>query len=105
MATSNDILGAVYAQAGIKNPPIKRRKNKRLVNKFLDKWYELYPEDYDKAHYRYYGKEVKMIKSFFGRISRTRTKGDGPDIAGFNKKLSHIFQEMGIMPGSSDGTY
>ena len=38
IANSNDILGAVYAQEGMKNPPIKRRKNKRLVNKFLDKW-------------------------------------------------------------------
>ena len=104
MPTSNDILGAVYAQEGMKNPPIKRRKNKRLVNKFLDKWYELYPEDYDKTHNKYSGKEVSMVRAFFARPSR-RSMKDEPDTVGFNKKLSHIFQEMGIMPGSSDGTY
>ena len=104
MTTSNDLLGAVYAQAGMKDAPIKRRKNKRLVNKFLDTWYELYPEHYNKAYEKSSGKEVRMVRSFFGQISRTKTPGDRPDRAGFSKKLSHIFQEMKIEPGRADGS-
>ena len=36
-------------------------KNKRLKNKFLDAWYELYPKDYDLQYNKAFGKEQQMI--------------------------------------------
>ena len=69
----DDVINASHASvSGMK-------RNNQLLNRFLDKWYELYPKEYDKFYNRHKGNQHQMIINFtkmrhYPRTRRVSTK-------------------------------
>jgi len=84
--TADDVLNAAKAAGRIPN-------NLRLLNKFLDIWWDLFPTHYEKAHVKNKASKLGMITGFVSE-AKVMTKGSRRPIFQRDPKVTAILDEV-----------